>query len=446
MRKLVLAALFVFAASPAFAAATPKEVSIGPNEQVWFQEDHTVPMVAITVALPAGSAYDPVNKSGLAALAAYMFNEGAGDLSSEQYQGALADKAIQLSMTPDRDYLLLSVSTLSSNLKEACRLLALALQHPHMDADAVERVRAQMLQSLLTDAQDPQDVALDRFYEVYFGNHPYAHNITGTAAGLNAITPADLKTFARTHWVKAGAKLSVAGDIDTVTLTALLKTIFDPLSGTAPPAIPPVTHTGSGGVTMVAMDVPQPTAIFGLPGMLRADPAYLAGYVANYVVGGGDFSSRLTDEVRTKRGLTYGISTTFGDYQRAGYVIGQVATRRESMNESLDVIRATLADYAAHGPTQAELNDAKTYLTGSYPLAFSSNVGISAQLNTFQRAGLPIAYVTTRNARINALTLEDVRRAAARLFNPRDMTVVIGGTVVVASTHRKPPKKPLSHS
>jgi zinc protease len=446
MKTLFLPLAFALIAAPAFAAATPKEVSIGAGEQVWFEEDHTVPMVAVTIALPAGSAYDPANKPGLAAFAAYMFNEGAGDLSSVQYQSALANKAIQLTMTPDRDYLLLSVSTLSSNAKEAFRLLALALQHPHMDADAVERVRAQMLQSLLTDAQDPQNVTLDRFYEIYFANHPYAHNITGTAAGLKAVTPADLKAFVRTHWVKAGAKISVAGDIDAVTLKALLKANFDPLPAAAPPAVAPVSRVGLRGVMVVPMDVPQATAIFGLPGLLRADPAYLAGYVANYVVGGGDFSSRLTDEVRTKRGLTYGISTSFGDYQRAGYVIGQVATRRESMSQSLDVIRATLANYAAHGPTQAELNDAKTYLTGSYPLAFSSNTGIAAQLNTFQRAGLPIGYVTDRNARINALTLDQVRAAAARLFDPKAMTVVVGGSIVVASTHPKPPRKPASHS
>jgi zinc protease len=180
---------------------------------------------------------------------------------------------------------------------------------------------------------------------------------------------------------------------------------------------------------MMPMPVPQPTALFGLPGMLRNDPDYLAGYVANYIVGGGDFSSRLTNEVREKRGLTYGISTNFGEYRAAGYVIGQVATKRESMNESLAVIRETLSRYSAEGPTEQELADAKTYLTGSYPLAFSSNVGIASQLNSFQRDGLPIEYVAHRNALINALTLDDVRRAARRLFDPSRMTVVVAGTV-----------------
>jgi zinc protease len=145
--------------------------------------------------------------------------------------------------------------------------------------------------------------------------------------------------------------------------------------------------------------------------------------------------------VREKRGLTYGVSQTFGDFRLAGFVIGQVATRRDSMNQSLDVIRNVLADYAAHGPTEAELKDAKTYLTGSYPLAFASNAGIASQLNAFQRAGLPIDYVTSRNARINALTLADVSRAAARLFDPRRQIVVVAGSIPAPARKAAKPHK-----
>ena len=441
MRILAAIVVFLFCAAPAFASA-PKALDIGPGEQVWFEEDHTVPMVAVTVALPAGSVYDPANKAGLAAFAAYMFNEGAGEYSSVAYQAAVANLGMQLSMSPDRDYLVLSFTTLSSHAKEAFRLFALALQKPHFDADAVARVRAQMLQSLQQDAQEPATIALNRFYQAFFGDHPYAHPVNGDAAGLNAISAADLKAFAATHWVRNGTRLTVSGDIDTAMLTALLKSTFDPLPATAPPPPPPVTHTGPPGLIVVAMDVPQPTAIFGLPGMLRSDKDYLAGYVANHIVGGGDFSSRLTHEVREKRGLTYGVSQVFGDFRLAGYVIGQVATRRDSMSRSLEVIRNVLAEYAAHGPTEAELRDAKTYLTGSYPLAFSSNVGVAAQLNAFQRAGLDIDYVTSRNSRINALTLADVRRAAARIFDPKREIVVVAGTLPSPAPQksRKPTK------
>ena len=445
MKTLALAVLFALGlGSPAFASA-PRALDIGPGEQVWFQEDHTVPMVAFTVSLPAGSAYDPAAKAGLAAFAAYMFNEGAGPLTSEAYQAQIANRAIQLSMSPDRDWLVLSVSTLSSQAREAFRLFALALQHPRFDADAVERVRAQMIQSLAQDQSDPAAVAANRFYRVYFGNHPYAHPINGETGSLAAIGAADLKAFARAHWVRAGARIAVAGDIDARALTALLKSTFDPLPASAPPAPPPVVHPGAPGETDVAMAVPQPTAIFGLPGLARADKDYLAGYVANYIVGGGGFSSRLTYEVREKRGLTYGIATGFSDFHNGGVVLGQVATRQDAMDTSLAVTRGVLADFAAHGPTSAELADAKTYLTGSYPLAFASNAGIAAQLGAFQRAGLALDYVGRRNGLIAALSLDDVKRAAARLFDPRHMTVVVGGTIAIAAQGRKPPRKPAAH-
>ncbi len=438
MKTLALALLLLAAALSPAAASAPRALDIGAGAQVWFEEDHTMPMVAVSIALPAGSVYDPKGKAGLAAFAAYMFNEGAGDIRSEAYQGELANRAIQLSFAPDRDCFVLTVTALSSQIKDAFRLVALALRQPRMDADAVERVRAQMLQSIAQDASDPAAVAANRFYQVYFGNHPYAHPVNGDAAGIGAIDAADLKAFARSHWVRGGVKIAASGDIEAAALAALLKSAFDPLPAAAPAPPPPVLHAGAPGDTIVAMPVPQPTAIFGLPGLPRDDPAFLAAYVANYIVGGGGFASRLTTEVRAKRGLTYGISTTMSDFHGGGLVLGQVATRQDGMAQSLAVVRAVLADFAAHGPTAQELADAKTYLTGSYPLAFSSNAGIAAQLGAFQRAGLPLDYVTRRNSLIEALTLEQVRRAA-RLFDPARLTVVVGGSIKLAAAPGKPP-------
>jgi zinc protease len=430
MRRLTPLLIGIVLSLPAFAAmaAPPRTLDIGGNESVWFEEDHAVPMVAVSVSLPAGSVYDPPAKPGLAALAAYLFNEGAGNLRSTAYQNELARRAIQLSLSPDRDCFTFSFVTLTANAKDAFRLVGLALQRPRFDADAIARVRAQMLQSLEQEDEDPESVASRGFYEIFFAGHPYAHEVGGTAQGLNAITAADLKNFARAHWVRGGVKIAVSGDIDAASLTALLKADFDPLPVAAPPAPPRATRLGGPGFTRLPMAVPQSVAQFGLPGMLRSDPDYLAGYVANHIVGGGDFSSRLTNEIRQKRGLTYGISTSFGDLRGSGFIIGQVATKRESMNESLAIIRDVLRKYAQEGPSEQELADAKTYLTGSYPLSFSSNVGIASQLNTFQREGLPLDYVARRNGLINALTLDDVRRAARRLFDPARLTIVVAGS------------------
>jgi zinc protease len=176
------------------------------------------------------------------------------------------------------------------------------------------------------------------------------------------------------------------------------------------------------------MQVPQPSIYFGLPGIMRHDPDFIPGYVANYVLGGGGFSSRLMDEVRVKRGLTYGISTSLNSYNKASVMIGSVATRADAVRQTVQVVRDTLADFAATGPTQQELDDAKTYLTGSFPLAFAQNSGTAAQLGTFQRQNLDVGYVSRRNSLIQAVSLADVKRVSKRLFDPARLTVVIAGS------------------
>ncbi len=176
------------------------------------------------------------------------------------------------------------------------------------------------------------------------------------------------------------------------------------------------------------MPVPQPTVEFGLPGILRADKDFIPAYVANYILGGGGFSSQLMKEVREKRGLTYGIDTDLNTYSKAGVFVGQVATKKDSVKQTIDVIRQVMSNFAEKGATASELTDAKTYLTGSYPLAFDSNTGIAAQLNAFQRVGLSSDYITKRNDMIEAVTLDDIKRVAKRLFNPAKMTIVVGGS------------------
>jgi zinc protease len=420
-------------------AATVKTLDAVKGAQTWFVEDHTVPMIAIEISLPAGSAYDPAGKPGLAAFAGDMLDEGADGLDSKAYHEALANRAITLSVSPDRDYLEISLVTLSENAKDAFRLLGLALQHARFDPDAIARVRAQVLENFLQENQEPPTVAAKGFNAAFFGNHPYGHPTDGTPQGVQAVTQEDLRAFARSHWVRGGAKIAVAGDVTEQAIGSLLAQVFTSLPGNPPPPPLPIGHLGKPGIQVIAMDVPQPTAVFGVPGILRSDPDFLPAYIANYVLGGGGFSSRLTDEVRVKRGLTYGVSTEVVAYSRAGVVIGEVATRRDSVKQSIAVIRDTFKKFASEGPTDQELADAKTYLTGSFPLAFASDAGIAAQLGTFQRQNLPADYVVKRNALIQAVTIEDIRRVSKRLFDPARLTFVVAGTPT--ESHPAPPAR-----
>jgi zinc protease len=436
--RVLLFAIAALALPAAANAVAVKNLDMGPNVQVWYVEDHTLPMISMTAALPAGSAYDPASRPGLANFTADLLNEGAGNLDSQAYQTALSNRAIRMSISPERDYLVISILTLSENAKEAFRLLGLALTRPRFDADAISRVRTQLVAAIREEDEDPSTVAAKGFFSTFFKGHPYGHPVSGDLNSVAHIDRNDLRSFARSHWVRNGLRISVSGDADAETLKMLIGSAFGQLPSRWPPAVPPVKHMGAPGMHLIAMPVPQPTAIFAVPGLLRSDRDFIPGYVANYILGGGGFSSRLTQEVREKRGLTYGVSTAMESFRKAGIVVGQVATRAGAMRQTIDVVRATMRDMVANGPTDKELADAKTYLTGSFPLAFSSNVGIASQLNAFQRSGLPIGYVEKRNALINAVTAADVKRVASRLFQPAKLTIVIGGSLQGPTAPPKP--------
>jgi zinc protease len=423
----LLFAVLALAAGNA-AGAQVKVLSAVPGAQVWFSEDHTLPMIALSASFPAGSTYDPSGKGGMASLAAALLDQGGGNLEADAFQTALAARGIQFDVEAGRDFTVVTLMTLSQDAKEAFRLLGLALNRPRFDGQAVARVREQMIQDIALGDEDPSVVAERGFYTLYFGPYTYGRSVGGDKRGLEAITPQDLHDFALTHWVRGGLKIAVAGDADAATITALLRAAFAGLPADAPPvpSVPP--RVGATGLHVLNMDVPQPTIFFGLPGLRRDHPDFMAALIANYILGGGG-SSRLSVDVREARGLTYDVSTDLVPYRRVGLLVGEVATRRDAVRRTIATVRDTMQRFAAEGPTGRELADAKLYLNGSFPLSFASDGDIAAQLNAFQQMGLPLDYLDKRSGLINKVTLADVRRVARRLFDPAKMTIVVAGTL-----------------
>ncbi|WP_299436441.1 pitrilysin family protein [uncultured Rhodospira sp.] len=396
--------------------------------QAWLVEDHTNPLVTLEFAFKGGAALDPDGRAGLAHMVSGLLDEGAGDLDSRAFQRRLADLAIELDFDAGRDSLHGTLRTLTEHLDEAVALLRLALTEPRFDPDAVERIRGQVLAGLRYDETDPNDIARRAWYAALFPDHPYSRPVEGTPESIAAITRDDLEAFARRHLVRDRLLIGATGDITPERLARLVDDVFGALPATSDlPAVSQVDPRADGRTLVIDRPLPQSVAMFGHGGIARSDPDWYAAYVVNYILGGGGFSSRLMEEVREKRGLAYSVYSYLVPMDHAALWIGGVATANARVGESLDLVKAEWRRMAEEGPTAEDLADAKTYLTGAWPMRFTSTQAIARMLVAMQDEDLPPSYLDRRNDHIEAVTLEDARRVAARLLTPEALTTVIVG-------------------
>ena len=433
LRSSIIALVLTLVTPVAAQAITVKTVQSPSGVETWLSEDHTLPMIAVNVSLPAGSAYDPSDKPGLASLTSSLLDEGAGDLASDAFKQALENRAIRLTAQADRDFIVVTLTTLKDNADEAFRLLALALAHPRFDAEAVERMRVQQLASLKQEDERPATVASKSWFATYFGTHPYSHSVSGTPAGVAAVTIDDIKAFAASHMVRDRLKVAVSGDITDAQLRKYLQQVFASLPAKQVSPVPKPAEAGKPGSHTIVRNDAAPVAMFGFAGPMRLDPDFIPTFVTNYIFGGGGFSARLMDEVRDKRGLTYGISTQLVDLRSASLILGSVQSEKTKILTALDVTKSEMTRFAKDGATAKELADAKTYLTGSFPLGLDSNAKIARTLGGFQRSGLGADYVEKRNAMIQAVTLAKVNEMAKKYYDPAKLVVVIAGTPAPAA-------------
>jgi zinc protease len=399
--------------------------------EAWLVENHTNPLISMRFAFRGGAAQDPADKEGVAYFVSGMMDEGAGSLDSIAFQERLQGLAMKLDFDAGRDVMLGNVQMLTANRDEGFDLLRQALTAPRFDPEAIERVRAQILAGLKFDENDPEEVASLAWDRMAFPGHPYGRPIKGTTTSIAAISRDDLNSYVERVYAREKLVISVVGDIDAATLGPLLDKTFGALpehSKLVPvaDATPPLGPQRE----IIEMDVPQSVAQFGHRGFARKDDDFIAAYVLNYIIGGGGFSSRLMEEVREKRGLAYSVRSDLYPYQHGAVFVGNVATQNERVGQSLDVIESELKRMAEDGPSAQDLADAKSYLTGAYALRFESSASIASQLLWLQIEDLGIDYVNKRNALIEAVTLDDIKRVAKRLIEAdRLITTIVGKPV-----------------
>lgn len=434
MMMIRLAVALILFALPLRAEVAIKEVTSPGGITAWLVEEHGIPFTALEIRFKGGTSLDAPGKRGAVNLMTGLIEEGAGDLDAQGFAAARDGLAASYSFRAGIDSLSVSAKFLTENRDQAVALLRSALIEPRFDADAVERVRGQVLSGLQSDGKDPAVLAANAFDLAAFGSHPYGSAGDGTPDSVAGLTRDDIIAAHKGALARDRIYVAAVGDITEADLGALLDKLLGDLPATGAALPPRADWALTGGVTVQEFPTPQSVVRFGHQGITRDDPDFFAAYILNEVLGGGRFGARLMTEVREKRGLTYGISTYIAPMDHAEMYIGQFASANEKVAEAIDVVKAEWAKMAAEGVTAEEMAATKTFLTGSYPLRFDGNGPIADILVGMQMEGLPIDYAATRNAKIEAVTLEDLKRVAARLLLPEQLHfVVVGQPVRLAS-------------
>jgi zinc protease len=420
-------ALTALAPAPSQAAAKIQHLISPGGIEAWFVQDATVPLVAMEYSFGGGATQDPADKSGVGNMVANLLDEGSEDLDSKTFHERLDRRAIELSFTSTRDYFRGSLRMLKDNTDEAYDLLRMSLTSPHFESADVERVRAQILSGLRRDTSNPSALASRKFLEVAFGDHPYGRQANGTLESVPKIDVADMKDYVRRVLAKDTLRIAVVGDIDPATLGKLLDRTFGTLPAKASlTPVPDVEAAKPPQRAFIPLDVPQTVVTFGGPGIKRHDPNFMAGYVVNHILGGGTLSSRLYHEVREKRGLAYSVYQSLLWMDHSAIFIGNTGTRADRAGETVDAINKEIRRMAEDGPTQQELDEAKSYLKGSQMLALDTSSKLASALLQYQLDKLPIDYIEKRNAIVDAVTLDDAKKAAKRLWGQGLLTVIVG--------------------
>ena len=396
----------------------------------WLVEDHSVPVVSLSWSWPGGAAFDAPGREGTAGLAAALLTEGAGDMPAAAFTDALRDAGIGLSFGAGRDDVDGGFRCLVDALPEAERLARLAMTAPRLDQAAIERLRARAIAGARQALETPRGQAGRAFWAAAFPTHPAGRPSGGTAESLAAISADDLRSVLGQQLRRDGLTIAAAGAIKPEALAALMDRLFAalPAGAAATPArLPAFT---SFGQRVIGMDSPQSQAIFGHEGIGARDAEFEVAQIMLRVFGGGGFSSRLTESVRVKRGLTYGIGVGLDTGFGGGVLVGSVASDNGKIAEALSVTRDEWARMAADGPNDAEMAEAIAFLTGSLALQFTDSRRIANTLIAMQRNGRPIDWLDGRSDRLRAITRDDAARMARRLLKPEALSVTVAGRPV----------------
>jgi zinc protease len=424
-----LLALLALLALAAHAVPPIGTWETGNGARVLFIEARELPIVDATVVFDAAGARDG-DRPGLALATNALLAEGAGGLSADAIAQRFAELGARFAAESHRDMATAELRTLSEapTLAAAAELTATVLGRPDFPADALERVRRQILVSLQQVEQSPDELAERAFYRTLYGEHPYAEMPEGTVESVSALGRDDVRGFHARHYVGRNAVVAIVGDLDRAGAERLAETLVGRLPpGEPAPAIPSPSPSRGAVERVIEHPSAQTHLVVGDLGISRLDPDYFPLHLGNHALGGSGLVSVLGEEVREKRGLSYSVSSAFVPMRVEGPFILGLQTRNEQAAEALKVARDVLRRFVEEGPTEAELEAARKNLTGGFALRLDSNKKLVGQLASMGFYRLPLDYLETYTARVEAVSRDEVREAFRRRLDPgRLVTVLVG--------------------
>jgi zinc protease len=435
MNKKLTAITFIFLILFSFKAHARdsfldiKEVRTKSGISAWLIEDHSLPIISIKFAFKgAGSYLDPKEKQGRSLLLSNTLDEGAGKLDSQSFQKELKDHSIQLNYSNSRDSFYGNIKTLTRYKDKAFELARLSLTEPRFDDEPIERMKAANISRIRSSLSKPNWIAARLMNDIAFQDHPYALNSGGTISTLKNLKADDLKAFKEAYLTKDRLKIAVTGDINPEELEKVLDFIFGelPLSRKKEEVKTSELHNG-GNIFLYEKDIPQTIIQIWQKGIDNKHPDYHTAQILDFILGGSGFGSRLTEEVREKRGLTYGIYSYMNQMEAVDIYGISTSTKNESVQEVLSIIKQQLQSLKDKPITDKELENAKSYLIGSVPLSLSSTDKISSIVLNLLLDGLPKNYLDNREKAIKAVTKEDIKRLANTLLTPDNLTIILVG-------------------
>jgi len=429
--RFLLVGVFAFLSFGAQAGLPIQHWQSASGAQVYFVENHDLPILDVSVNFSGGSSYDNVDKAGTAGMTQGMLAMGAGGLSDDDIASRFAELGAQLGGDFDLDRAGLKLRTLSSERERAAavELFATLLQRPDFPAAVLEREKARMVAGLREAKTQPESIAAKAFAAALYGEHPYHNDEAAEPETVEKITRDDLVGFYQSHYTRSSAVVAVIGDLSRAQAEQLAEQLTAKLpDGPAPAEIAAVPLPQQPVEKHIAHPAAQSHILLGYPGIKRIDPDYFPLYVGNYILGGGGFVSRLTEEVREKRGLVYSVYSYFMPMREAGpFQIG-LQTKREQTDQALELVRETLKKFVKDGPNEKELKAAKDNLVGGFALRIDSNAKVLDYLEVIGFYRLPLTWLDDYVGNVQKVTVAQIKDAFARRIKPDAMaTVVVGG-------------------